>query len=133
MSIQLQFLSVVIPISVIEKHYKGGFKQCVDDVAIHIGKTIWFDYDLFREGAMNPSDVEDIVDRWKSLGVNTCEVVNGLPSKWVDVCVVDELWGPTLDCDWLEMDRRSRSVRLKGKEIGEIYGRDKFKPDSYGF
>jgi hypothetical protein len=113
MAVQLEFISVIIPIQKIEQHYVGGLKQCLIDFRYSIGKRIWCDTKLFRDG------------------LTTCETQDNVPIKWLDVCVVDELWGPTLECDWLAIDRRTRSVFLKGEEPGEIYGRGKFLPDFY--
>jgi hypothetical protein len=129
MAVQLEFISVIIPIQKIKQHYVGGLKQCLIDFRYSIGKRIWCDNKLFRDGAMSPSDAEKLVNYWTNLGLTTCETKDNVPIKWLDVCVVDELWGPTLECDWLAIDRRTRSVFLKGEEPGEIYGRGKFLPD----
>jgi hypothetical protein len=129
MAVQLQFLSVIVPIIKIEEHYSGGIRQYLTDSHNALGKTIWCDSKLLRNGAMNDFDIEIIVEFWKKLGLKIHEFKDGNPSKWIDVCVVDELWGPTLDCDWLVMDRKTRSVYMKGEEQGEVYGRDKFSPN----
>ena len=41
---------------------------------------------------------------------------------WKDLCVVDQLRGPTLPCEWIEFDRQENCVWLKGSERGEVVG-----------
>lgn len=123
MAIQMEFIDVVIPISVIKAKYAGGLEQCLEDYKDLIGERVWYDEHLFRDGAMHGRDAEEIVKHWKSIGFDVCEEVDGKPSKWKDVCVHEMIWGATLDCDWLERDLKTRSLYLKGTEIGEVIGR----------
>jgi hypothetical protein len=126
MAIQMEFIDVEIPIHVIKAKYEGGLEQCLEDYKDLIGERVWYDEHLFRDGAMNGRDAEEIVKHWKSLGFIVYEEVDGKPSKWIDVCVHDMLWGATLDCDWLQRDLKTRSLYLKGTEQGEVIGRRNF-------
>ena len=127
MAIQMEFIDVVIPITTIKEKYAGGLEQCLEDYKNLIGERVWCDEHLFRDGAMNGRDAEEIVRHWKSIGFDVHEEVDGKPSKWKDVCVHEMIWGATLDCDWLERDLKTRSLYLKGTEIGEVIGRGNFK------
>lgn len=128
MSIKLEFINVIVPISVINEKYSGGITQCLKDYSDLIGMKVWCDTNFFRDGAMSPHDAECLVDNWSKLGFTTCEIKDGEAIKWIDVCVVDELWGPTLDCDWIVMNRETRSAYLKDSNPGELYGRNKPLP-----
>ncbi len=127
MAIQMEFIDVVVPISVIEQKYVGGLKKCLEDHKALIGERVWYDQHLFRDGAMNAEDAESIVRQWKKIGFDVCEEQDGKPSKWKDVCVHEMIWGTTLECDWLARDLKTRSLYLKGTEKCEVVGRDNFK------
>jgi len=70
MAVQLEFLSVIIPIEKIEAHYPGGFTAFKINHQSSIGKVIWYDDYLVRDGAMNPADVELLVREWESMGLD---------------------------------------------------------------
>ena len=57
MAVALEFLNLVIPIKKIEQHYEGGWEQYLDDHQHLIGRRIWFDDHLMRDGAMSPGDM----------------------------------------------------------------------------
>ena len=124
MAIRLEFINLIIQIKIIEKHYENGFKGLLEDVKELIGGKIWYDEYLFRDGAMNPTDIESLVNFWTSKGLTPYEEKNGQKS-WKDMCVVESLFGgPTLSCDWIVFDREDNCVYLKGTEKGEIIGRE---------
>ena len=124
MAIATEFIDFIVPIEVIRKKYPGGWEQCLKDHESSIGGRIWFDEHLFRDGAMNPMDMKDIVERWEHMGFQLYEEKSGI-KYWKDVCVFEGmLGGVTLKCDWLEVDRKNRSVFLKGTEPGEVAYRD---------
>lgn len=116
MSIQLEFIDFIVPRALIEEKYPGGWLQCLKDHADLIGGRVWYDDDLFRDGAMNPMDIEYLVRQWQELGFNTHqENEDGMPIEWLDVCVCARLLGgPTLKCDWIEIDISTQTASLKG-------------------
>ena len=61
MAIQLEFIDLVVPRSVIEAMYPGGWDGCLSDHRSLIGGRVWFDEYLFRDGAMNPTDIKALV------------------------------------------------------------------------
>ena len=104
MAIQLEFINFIVPIKIIEKKYPGGWTQCLGDHKNLIGGRVWYDDHLFRDGAMNPTDIGHLVDEWKKLGFHTHEGKNN-PVKWVDICVVEAMFGgATLQCDWITVE-----------------------------
>ena len=124
MAIALEFINLVVPIDVIRKKYPGGWEQCLRDHADAIGKRVWYDDHLFRDGAMSPNDMKSLVDQWTTAGFIVTELRNGA-RVWKDVCVVEALLGgPTLPCDWLVVDTRQRIAYLKGSEPGAVVGRN---------
>jgi hypothetical protein len=129
MAIQLEFIDLIVPIATIKAKYPGGWEQCLKDHELSIGSCVWYDDYLFRDGAMNPMDIEALLDQWESLGF-ILHVTNekGEPTQWLDVCVYESFFGgATLDCDWIEYDRVSGGAYLTGTEPGKLVGRATFK------
>jgi hypothetical protein len=122
-AIALEFVDVVIPIARIRESYPGGWEQCILDYEALLGRRIWYDQHLFRDGAMSAAEAHVLVEGWAVLGFEP----TGTRRKmlyWKDLCVVDwQEGGPTLDCDWLAFDRSSRSAHLAGAEPGPLIWR----------
>ena len=129
MAIALEFIDFIVPIKTIEEKYPGGWKHCLEDHEHLIGGRVWYDEHLFHDGAMNPMDIESLVDIWKALGFNTHEEdENGRPIKWIDVCVYERMFGgATIKCDWIDYDAQLDGVFLKGTNPGELIGRWDFE------
>ena len=125
MAIKLEFYDLIIPIKTIQKKYPGGWKQCLKDHDGDIGRRVWYDEHLFRDGAMSPNDIGYLVTWWSNKGFYTHD--EGDNPKWLDVCVVQSIFGgPTMPCDWIEV--RGRTAHLKNEAIGHLVGSDfKFK------
>ena len=70
MAVALEFLNLVIPIEKIKQHYPGGWGRYLDDHNNLIGRRIWFDDYLLRDGAMNPKDMSDFIDEWVGFGLH---------------------------------------------------------------
>ncbi len=116
MAIELEFISLIIPITNIDRIYPGGFKQYqIDRAGYYI-----CDDSLVKEGAMSPWDMEDLVEKWETMGLQPFREING-ERQWGDLCVVDYLSGLTLNCDWIEHEKDY--VWLKGREPGEVMSR----------
>jgi len=123
MAVALEFLNLVIPIKNIEKHYRGGWGQYLDDNEHLIGRRIWFDDHLVRDGAKNPKDMSILIDEWVDIGLRTIEETNGRP-RWVDCCVIASILNkPTLPCNWVQVSSNEWSASLKGHPPGEVIGR----------
>lgn len=130
MSVMCEFIDFIVPIHVIKEKYPGGWEQCLIDHDYSIGRCIWYDDHLFHTGAMNPMDIEDLVNHWKELGFETHkEDANTVPIEWVDVCVYERFFGgATLPCDWIDFDEESGGVFLKGTDPGKLVTRHDFVP-----
>jgi hypothetical protein len=128
MAIALEFIDVVVPIARIRETYPGGLDQCLLDYAPQIGRRVWYDMHLFRDGAMSPDEARLLVEGWGIIGFEpTGTGVGGL--YWKDVCVVDwRLSGPTRHCEWLTFDRSSRTAHLAGVEPGPLAWRGQPRP-----
>jgi len=128
MAIALEFLDLVIPIVRIHESYPGGWNQCLEDFDAAIGRRVWYDEHLFRDGAMDPHEMKRRVEGWAVLGFE----VTGLRAAgararakpvryWKDVCVVD--WahgGATLPCDWLSLNLLTRTGHLAATDPGPL-------------
>ena len=120
MAIATEFIDFIVPIQIIRDKYPGGWEQCLKDHEHLIGGRVWYDEHLFRDGAMNPMDIESLVEEWTSMGFECMGEKDG-KKYWQDVCVFEEmLGGPTLECDWLLVDKKTRAVYLIGTAPGEI-------------
>lgn len=124
MAVALEFIDFIVPICVIERKYPGGWVRCLRDHASVLGRRVWHDEHLFRDGAMNPQDMGRLVAHWASLGFQPMGR-NGERMFWLDGCVVEGTFGgTTLPCDWIEVAEDGRSAWLKGTEPGKTIGRD---------
>lgn len=125
MAIALEFIDFIVPIGIIRQKYPGGLEQCLRDHEPLIGGRVWFDEHLLRDGAMNPADIESLVEEWTSLGFQPTDEIDG-QRVWQDCCIVESmLGGPTLPCEWIEFSENGRSAWLKGTQPGEVKWRQK--------
>ena len=121
MSIATEFIDFIVPIQTIRDKYPGGWEQCLKDHQNLIGGRVWYDDHLFRDGAMNPMDIESLVEKSEAKGFEGIVTREGR-KYWKDMCVF-EMGGATLLCDWIDFDRETRTAFLRGTEPGEIASR----------
>ena len=126
MAVQLEFINLIVPIEIIRAKYPGGWEACLQDHKDAIGGRIWYDDHLFRDGAMNPMDMQFLVECWRSMGFETKREVDGT-IVWQDVCVADYINGNSRPCEWLLHMDTEDAVYLKGTEPGPVIGREQFK------
>jgi hypothetical protein len=129
MAVECTFISLIIPVSAVDIVYTGGFEKYKSDYEESWGLILWHDDFLLREGAMNPMDIEYMVESWEKLGLEGIVDVDG-EKRWKDFCVIGNIYsGPTLPCDWIEVDVDTHSVHYKEQPKGAIVGmeRDKLK------
>ncbi|CAM3680431.1 hypothetical protein [Polynucleobacter antarcticus] len=120
MAITTDFLNFIVPIKKIHEKYPGGWEQCLKDHEELLNGRVWYDDHLFRDGAMNGMDMEDILKHWEAMGFE-CLAQKDDKQYWKEACVFASGFGSTtLPCDWLEVDRKTQSVYLKGTAMGEI-------------
>lgn len=100
MAIHTEFIDFIVPIETIRRKYPGGWEQCLLDHEPLLGGRVWHDDFLLRDGAMNPMDMQRLVEEWEAMGFTATKEENGR-KKWVDFCVHDMLGGVTLDCEWI--------------------------------
>ena len=94
MSVLVEAISVIVPLTVLEAKYPGGAAQYERDCP---NATYCADEHLSRVGFMAPEDVGIYVGRLERLGL-----LHVHESRAVDFVVVDQLKGPTTQCDWIE-------------------------------
>jgi hypothetical protein len=123
MAVRLEFIDVLIPVHVIETRYPGGLSQCLADRRALIGRRIWHDGRLLRDGALDPAAARQCVETWQAYGIEPLQWV-ARRLHWKELCVVDlAAGGPTVGCEWLRWDAKARVAWLKGCERGETVGR----------
>ena len=128
MAIQLEFVSVIVPVQRIRDLYPGGWDGCLKDNAERLGKVVWYDEHLFHGGgAMDPEMVGALIERWTRLGFTATEVVDG-KKVWKDLVVCDAFgFSKHGICPWIVVDGDERLAYLRGTEPGPIIGRDHFR------
>lgn len=62
MAIVLEFIDFIVPVEVIRQKYPGGWEGCLRDHEQLIGRRVWYDEHLFRNGAMNSRDIGTLID-----------------------------------------------------------------------
>lgn len=126
MSVRLESLNLIVPITTIERVLPGGFAECMaerDHVLPQNAARVWHDEHLFRDGTTAPADMRWLVSEWEKKGFQPTEFRDGR-KVWKDLCVIDVASGqPTLPCDWILIDRAARIAHYKGTEPGIIVGR----------
>jgi len=110
----LRFISLVVPVSTLEEKYAGGLGQCIHDLGPINGDSVELADGLFRISAMSPNGMQSYCEYMQAKGLIGIVEVNGTDT-WQDFCVVDCLFGPTLPCDWIEMNRETREVFFVGQ------------------
>ena len=99
MSVALEFINLIIPIERIRAVYPGGWGRFIREHETAIGGRVWFDDHLFRDGAMQPSDIGAHIEYWSEQGLEPLGERAG-NKFWLDCCVVTSPLGtPTLPCD----------------------------------
>ena len=128
MAIYQQFISVVIPIKIIEQkcRHLGGLKGVLELNKKWVGKKILYDKYLYKDGAMGSDDIGDIVDFWTRQGLTPYKIKDG-KTYWNDLAVVEMLMGATLPCEWLVYDPIDFTISMKGKPKGKIVVPDRLK------
>ena len=121
MAIATEFINFIVPIKTIRAKYPGGWEQCLIDHEHLIGGRVWYDEHLFRDGAMNVFDIEEVVKRWESKGFVGIVSTNN-ERYWQDMCVFTFGW-TTEQCDWFDFDSEIRGAFLKGTDPGEVVSR----------
>ncbi len=112
MTIPIEFISLVIRRSALDRVFKGGSEAFIQIYGPFDGRVNAFDDSLVKFGAMSSNDIFEIAKRLEALGLIGVSK-EGSEEIWKDFCVVDELSGPTLRCDWISYDLKTRSVTLK--------------------
>lgn len=115
MAINTEFIDLIVPIETIRRKYPGGWEQCLKDHAPLLGGRVWHDDYLLRDGAMNPMDMQRLVEKWESMGFTSTTEVSG-NKHWVDFCVHDMMMGVTLPCEWIIETRRRTLAHIEDPE-----------------
>jgi len=136
MAILIEAISLVKKVGAIEHFYPGGFEAFE---AKSSNATLCADEELIRLGFMTPADVESFVEKLKDCGIKYIENDNA-----IDMVVIDQIRGPTIQCDWIEFghisleDNKVAIARMVGSEIDQIFTPEGWEyetslSNSYGF
>ena len=120
MAVLIEAMSVVIRADALLKKSSGGLDGFEEVVP---SQTFCADGELVRVGFTTPQDVESFIHSLQRLGLDFMR--SGKP---IDFVVVDQMRGPTSQCDWLEFSHlnlrgdgpRVAACRLVGGSSKEI-------------
>jgi hypothetical protein len=127
MAIRLEYINLIIPLKNINLCYPGGFELFRAHHQNKFGETFWHDAHLFRDGAISAADVDSLVLFWQHKGLVPYDET-GRQKIWRDMCVIESSRaGPTLPCEWIEVDQENNAVYLKRRPMGRIIGREEMK------
>ena len=97
MAVLIEAISVVIRRDRIDKLFPGGWGGFVSAVP---NNTLCADDEIARVGFMSPQDTEAFIKRLERGGFKFLD--RGKP---IDIAVVDQQRGPTIECGWLEFGK----------------------------
>ena len=95
MAVLVEGLSGIVRIDSILLRFPGGWDGFADTCP---NATLCADDKIARVGFMAPNDVKSFIERLESKGLRY--MVDGVAA---DIAVVDQLQGPLVTCDWLEV------------------------------
>ena len=100
MAIQLECISLIIPIKTIEEKL-GNWRWCVADYDLDQDDfdVLYDDHIVKVGGAMNSFSMMLLLDEWQARGFKLYTGTKAKPKKWADVCVVPS----EIPCDWLKI------------------------------
>jgi hypothetical protein len=97
LAVLVEAISVIVRRDSISQKFPGGWNAFVKSIP---NATLCADNEVARIGFMAPNDVESYIKGLERAGFKFQD--NG---KAVDIAVVDQQRGPTIECDWLEFAR----------------------------
>lgn len=113
MAINCEFINLIIPINKIDVVYPGGFQKFKEEHSNEFFGRFYHDNLLFRDGAMNYKDLNQIVKKWEAKGLHKLIETEG-KKLWLDFCVFDSMsFGKNIPCNWLDFDVKNKCVSLK--------------------
>ena len=114
MSVQIEFVSVVVKKSAIKQKYGPGIKSFISNFGPFDGPVTDSDSHLLKDGAMSSSSAQAICRSFERAGL---QGLSEDGQAWVDFCVIDELAGPTRSCDWIIYDSKTRTARHRDDTV----------------
>ena len=119
MTIHCPFITVIVPVSVINEKFPGGMEEFRN---LRPTDTFCTDGFLASYSFMGPHDSRPFAHSLEEKGLVLWSGVEGLDLQFADVAVTDQFFGPNLPCDWLETEMMEIQLvaRLKGTPAGEV-------------
>jgi len=103
MTIRTEFINFIVSRAAIEAKYPGGWGKFLIDQGFQGTNQrgrFWHDDYLYRNGAMNPIDMQSLVERWEQRGFVGLQDFDG-KKIWTDFCVYEGFWPMEYECPWL--------------------------------
>ena len=101
MAVICEALSVIVRRDSIESYHQGGWDNFLLKMP---NKTYCWDDELVRVGFMTPDAVGKYIELLQSNGLQFNQMIdsNAEIREIDDIIVVDQIRGPTLECNWIE-------------------------------
>jgi hypothetical protein len=110
---RIEFICLIVNRHSLNRVYSGGSDQFIDDWGPFDGRSSDYDDHMVKVGAMNSSDIDNLILELSRIGLYGLCDVDG-KKFWVDFCVVDELVGLRARCDWIGYDYDDRTIFYVG-------------------
>lgn len=123
MTIDFDFIGIVVRLDAIERKFPGGLKGCLDYCRKRRNDVYHDDHLLYGGGTMNARSVPDLISWWQIHGIETHRELDGKIVEWIDACVCERIGTvPLPGCRWL--GRNSNGVYLAGTVPGKVVRRN---------
>jgi hypothetical protein len=115
MSVLVEAITVVVRNDAVDRCIAGGVSTLAENAPNITFRT---DGKLAAVGFMTPADVEVYILKLEKSGLRFVE-----EDGCCDICVIDQLHGPTLPCDWIELESEPDGTKfgwLRGTSPGAM-------------
>lgn len=109
MAVLIEGVSVVVRMARIVDRYPGGWQAFRDDCP---NGTLCSDASLARVGFMSTGEADEFIGQLTAMGL--VHLDGAVP---VDIAIVDQMVGPAVPCDWIEVGK----VTIDGNLIGACW------------
>jgi hypothetical protein len=124
MSVAVEFIHLYIPMSLIDEQFRGGWPRWKILNDRLIGRSAWFDQQLYTQGAMNGLDIDAHAARWKNAFPELFAGLEGIEKRW-HTGVGEYLAARGGRADWFHTT--AGATCLVGTEPDERISRDNVK------
>ena len=111
MAIKLTYYTIAIPVSIVLSKFSLEKWTELNNIS-----TSWDDGNLYAIAAMDPGEIDFIINRWEKFGFLGKRIINN-EEHWIDFCVAET----NTKCNWLSYTEDGiAAIYLTGTQPGEV-------------